>query len=752
LSTSEAAQGMHSAAGGADVFSHMPFDGYVSLCASVASLLGVRVRSRELQDGNLILAGESGGRECSVICLLPGIRASTRSIAAAARKEKRKGRTVIVLSAEKLVFEGGEVDRAVTGDAFMRYASKTAEFRENRRNAFADAGGAGRKDEKERRFRDMMMYARGRFDAGDFDEAVRTLDMLAEFKPQSDEVCRLRGLVYLREGRADESAEQFDRAIALNSRNTDNWFGKASALYQKGDYEGEIECYNSILKIDPMHRRALQNKGVALQNLGRAAEAVQVYERALRYSPRDSNLLRNLALAYYNTGETGRAVALLDGIISRNPSDENAIRTKGLILAEQNRPGAIDALKRYLEMREEAAVIAVLSSLYLRQGDLREAEAYSRRALEIDRENETALQTLDYIRRQAAGERDTISQPAAAATTASATVAEGQAVPPEPEEESRSAVAVRSPSLLNAEDISTIFRREFADGGRREEALFLLSRVKTPEARGALERILREGILREAQTAEHAGNAVSASIAEKFAYESGNFGRAAGIARQMIEGGGGGEWKYRLLSSLFAQSQFEDFIALCMSLPGDEGKELAGAAYLMLGKYAKGGRILRKCEGNSTIARNCYGILQMRSGNYQEALDLYTDITFKNGSEENNRAVALYLRGDRALAAELLSRIKTERMWQPRYNRAMMLMESGRYEEAVREMRTAATLEKSAMTATGLGTALALSGSLAEARKQFEEALAMDPDHYPAKRALKRVRRLIARTARGGPV
>ncbi|MCL5678455.1 MAG: tetratricopeptide repeat protein [Candidatus Thermoplasmatota archaeon] len=743
MSISDTSARNGSAAGAAEVLSHMPFDGFVSVCTSAAALLGVRVQNRVFHDESFVLTGESGGKSCSVICLLPGIRANMRRIAAAARREKRKGRTVIVLSAEKLNFDRAEVDRAVTGEAFVRLASKTADYTEDRRNAAAVADRSGKGDEKERRFRDMMMYARGRFDAGDFDEVIKTLDLLANFKPGSEEVYRLRGLVYLREGRNDEAAEQFDMAITLNSRNADNWFGKASALYQKGDYAGEIECYDMILKIDPMHRRALQNKGVALQNLGRPGDAARVYERALRYSPHDSDLLRNLSLAYYGTGDTGRAIALLDGIISRNASDERAIRTKGLILAEQNMQGAIETLKRYLEMREEAAVIAVVASLYLRQGDLGEAEAYSKRALETDRENEIALQTLEEIRKQAAGPRVVQAESAAAASApvpaeaAESGVAHAHAV-----ENRAAAFTTRSASRLTSEEICDIFHKEFADVERRQQALFLLSRVKTAEAETALGRILREGNL-----GEQSGSAVYAAVAEKFAYQSGDFGLAANIAEQRIAAGDAEEWKYRLISSLFRQSRFEQTIPLCLSLPERTGMELAGVAYLMLGRYSKGARTLRKCGGNSSIAANCHGILQMRSGNYQEALDLYTGMAFRNQAEENNRAIALYLRGDRALAAELLSRLKNDGLWQHRYNLAMMLMENGRYAEAAREMRAAADLEKSALTATGLGTVLALSGNLAEAKRELENALSLDSGYYPAVRALRKVNRLMARSA-----
>lgn len=744
MSISDTSARNGSAAEAAGVLSHMPFDGFVSVCTSAAALLGVRVQNRVFHDESFVLTGESGGKNCSVICLLPGIRANMRRIAAAARREKRKGRTVIVLSAEKLDFDRAAVDRAVTGEAFVRLASKTADYTEDRRNAAAAAGRGGKGDEKERRFRDMMMYARGRFDAGDFGEVIKTLDLLADFKPGSEEVYRLRGLVYLREGRNDESADQFDRAITLNGRNADNWFGKASALYQKGDYAGEIECYDMILKIDPMHRRALQNKGVALQNMGRPGEAARVYERALRYSPHDPDLLRNLSLAYYGTGETGRAIALLDGIISRNPSDERAIRTRGLILAEQNMPGAIETLKKYLEMREEAAVIGVVASLYLRQGDLREAEAYSKRALEIDRENEIAVQTLEEIRKQAEGPGAVQEESVAAAAAAQgpAEAAESGGSHAHAVENRAAGLTAQSASRLTSEEICDIFSREFADGERRHQALFLLSRIKTAEAEAALGRILREG-----NFVEQSGSTVSAAVAEKFAYQSGDFGLAANIAEQRIAAGDAEEWKYRLISSLFRQSRFEQTIPLCLSLPERTGMELAGAAYLMLGRYSKGARILRKCGGNSSIAANCLGILQMRSGNYQEALDLYTGIAFRNPAEENNRAIALYLRGDRALAAELLSRLKNDRLWQHRYNLAMMLMENGRYAEAAREMRAAADLEKSALTATGLGTVLALSGNLADAKKQFENALSLDSGYYPAVRALRKVNRLMARGA-----
>jgi Flp pilus assembly protein TadD len=52
------------------------------------------------------------------------------------------------------------------------------------------------------------------------------------------------------------------------------WFIKGNALlYKQGKYDEAIKAYNKAIEINPKYAKAWNNKGIALNKLGRTAEA-----------------------------------------------------------------------------------------------------------------------------------------------------------------------------------------------------------------------------------------------------------------------------------------------------------------------------------------------------------------------------------------------------------------------------------------------------------------------------------------------
>jgi tetratricopeptide (TPR) repeat protein len=77
-----------------------------------------------------------------------------------------------------------------------------------------------------------------------------------------------------------EALKGFDKALELNPKNEDAWQNKGNIYIQlalsKGnqhdcreDYSKAIECYNNVLKINPQHVNALNNKRILLERIRR---------------------------------------------------------------------------------------------------------------------------------------------------------------------------------------------------------------------------------------------------------------------------------------------------------------------------------------------------------------------------------------------------------------------------------------------------------------------------------------------------
>ncbi len=728
------------------VIGGLSFDRYAELCSILAERLGMKISERELSREMLLLKGKVKERECTAICTLPGVAAGTRGIGAAVKNAEKAGGTVIVLSTARieLTADGNRIMAVVAGDDFTRMASRTSVFRDELQNmTVPDRISPGLMEEK-KRYGDMLRYARERYDAGDLREAASTVNLLLTIRPGADELHRLRGNILLRSGKPADAAAAFSEAVKCNPANTENLAGKAGALYRIGDYAGELECYDRILKLNPSHRIALQNRGAALQQTGRLSEAVIAYENALSKFGRDAGMLRNLSLAYYNLHNTARALSALDTILLSDPSDERAVRLKGLILAEEGKEGALEYLERYSAMREEADVLGVIASIYNRKGRRKEAKKYAERALRIEPGNKIAAKEFD----DSLNADETAVEQAVPAAAGFPSVSEdrGKGISSAVEARSRTEQPVpilseASPEVLDSQNIADLVEKEFRSADAVYDALFLLQAVGTQQANGAIDIIL-DRIMRQEGYGQETG---IMKIAESRAFDKSDFARAAELSGKIMARSNDREAGYRLLSSLIERSAFDDALALTERLDGALAMDIRAALLALGGRTGKAVRLLSRREGSDTSAgeNNAGALIMMREGS-GEAVNYYTSLRDRSAAGAINRSSALYLRGDRALASELLAR-EPVRMWQHPFNLGYMLLENGRTEEAIGELTRAAAMRGDADVLNVLGVALAHADRNTEAKKRFEEALSIDGKHREARRNLRHIERVLRR-------
>ena len=79
---------------------------------------------------------------------------------------------------------------------------------------------------------------------------------------------------------------------------------KGVALDDLGRHEEAIEYYDRLLAIDPTEVNALNNKGVALAELGKYQEAIEYFDKALAIDPNDVYSLNNKANSLASLAES----------------------------------------------------------------------------------------------------------------------------------------------------------------------------------------------------------------------------------------------------------------------------------------------------------------------------------------------------------------------------------------------------------------------------------------------------------------
>ena len=103
--------------------------------------------------------------------------------------------------------------------------------------------------------------------------------------------------MYLQYKRFDESAEQYQRAIALSAKKVDLTLRLAECYVQAGQKDKAVKELKTLLNYDPRLTAPRLKLGLILYNSHHIAEAVDQWENILRYEPKNQEALRYLKMA-----------------------------------------------------------------------------------------------------------------------------------------------------------------------------------------------------------------------------------------------------------------------------------------------------------------------------------------------------------------------------------------------------------------------------------------------------------------------
>lgn len=103
--------------------------------------------------------------------------------------------------------------------------------------------------------------------------------------------------MYLQYKRFDESAEQYQRAIALTSRKVDLTLRLTECYVQAGQRDKAIRELKALLAAEPRLAAPRLKLGLILYNSHHIAEAVDQWENILRFEPKNQEALRYLKMA-----------------------------------------------------------------------------------------------------------------------------------------------------------------------------------------------------------------------------------------------------------------------------------------------------------------------------------------------------------------------------------------------------------------------------------------------------------------------
>jgi len=211
--------------------------------------------------------------------------------------------------------------------------------------------------------------------------------------------------LYRQMGRQDDADRLFAETMDGEGATVEALVARATPLYQRADADDEAaqtatRLLEQAVEQAPEHADALFMLGDLRYQTGAYAEAAHLLERALEQNPRDPQLWQLAAAAYLEAGQAEDAARIADEGLLLFPGQLPLLQVAGLSLMQANRNDeAIVRFEEVLERYEEDSVpaadrseaLGTLGLLFARKQDYDQSDAFYGQALDADPNNALAL-------------------------------------------------------------------------------------------------------------------------------------------------------------------------------------------------------------------------------------------------------------------------------------------------------------------------------------------------------------------------
>ena len=178
-------------------------------------------------------------------------------------------------------------------------------------------------------------------------------------------------------GRFEDAVQCYDRALAIDDRETMVWLNKGATLRQLGRFDQAVYCLDRARILDPGDAELWINRGLCLEDLGRLEDALQCYDRTLaldrnapvwnskgsclaRLSPGDKVALYGKGNSLFRLHRFDAALRCFDQALAIDPQFASACVNKALTEdALGLRENAADSYQRFLGIADPQDVARI---------------------------------------------------------------------------------------------------------------------------------------------------------------------------------------------------------------------------------------------------------------------------------------------------------------------------------------------------------------------------------------------------------
>jgi len=179
------------------------------------------------------------------------------------------------------------------------------------------------------------------FQRGYFEQAEASFRLALRDNPSSAEALYGLGSVYLKQQKASEARESFERAVKLRASYPDTlpdaWNNLGLLATREGHTAEAIPYFQEALRLSPDHLIALDNLGNAYRQQKQWDEARKVLERAVAVGPQDPEANYSLGMVFAQMDDSDRAYEYLQAALKLRPAYPEALNNLGVLYLRTRR-------------------------------------------------------------------------------------------------------------------------------------------------------------------------------------------------------------------------------------------------------------------------------------------------------------------------------------------------------------------------------------------------------------------------------
>jgi len=230
-------------------------------------------------------------------------------------------------------------------------------------------------------------------------DAVATLQPLLQENTADTKVLELAASAYESDGNTPEAVRILRQAIVSEPHNVDLYIDFANLCLDHQSYQVGVDMINVGLNAEPKAAPLYVARGILYIQLAQYDDAESDFEKADALDPRQAIGSAAEGLAAVEQNDPDRALATVRAKLARTPNDAFLLSLQAEILTQKGpEPGSVEfheamaSAKRAISLRPSlGSAHDVLAKLYLQAGQNEPAIVQSRKALDIDPKDQTAL-------------------------------------------------------------------------------------------------------------------------------------------------------------------------------------------------------------------------------------------------------------------------------------------------------------------------------------------------------------------------